>query len=817
MNLFELQATLGLDTSNYENGIKGASDSIDKLATKIGDLTTKAFKLVINVAWDFAKDVWDTGLAFESVIGSVNAVTKGINNGKDGFNEINAEMLQSKIIAEAMTSAFTTAEVAWAAYYQGLAGYNYEESMAGLHGLVALAEATGEDLQGTADILTDSVTMWNEGAAAQEHFGDVMAATATSSNTNVRKLGQALKYVGPIAHSLGQSFESTNIALGLLADIGIKGSQGGTTLRNIFTRLAADVSGARDTVLASLGVDFIDKETGKVRDFIDVLRDIRAVWGQVTIEQQRSIIDVFGSSITDRADPTELMRDFNNTIEQMREEYNALETDAERYAYAHQLTFSDEFGNEIDIYGALAQFMPDIHTTENTAWQDFTDFNELLDEIQTNYNQMTDSQKLEAAYVMASMRAMSGFLGLIEISDEKFDELAETVYDAEGAMEAMKEARLDTVAGDVQMLTSRYDALKTLLFESNKSPLRNFLGGAISALDNTIEAFKEGGWSAGIQTAYDQLMPLFNDYVLPIVDMVAPILGNAFIKGIEWLALNGSNALVALGISLGKGILSGILQGLGPQAELDEENKEYQRQQAEIYVSALNPTETRNYGGVDIPLSVLTTIDRDQLAKNLQTMADNGLTDVDIEIGDGFVLSYEAAQNLLADLESTLNSPALGDTLGASLSEAGPLAGSNVASDIQNALSSPFTISVIPQLGGAIGSIFNGLDIFAQGMSGGRILRGSTIFGVGEDGRALQGGESGPEAVVGVNSLNQMIQSSVSSAVGAMLSRMDAMVDRISNYAPQIYLDTGALVGGLAPGMNGELNDIARWKGYGRS
>ena len=104
----------------------------------------------------------------------------------------------------------------------------------------------------------------------------------------------------------------------------------------------------------------------------------------------------------------------------------------------------------------------------------------------------------------------------------------------------------------------------------------------------------------------------------------------------------------------------------------------------------------------------------------------------------------------------------------------------------------------------------------ATAMHGGRILRGATIFGTDANGRNMVGGEVGPEAIVGVNSLDQMIQASVSRAMNAVLGRLDRIINgRGENI--QVVLDTGVLVGELVGGMDSEMNRRAAWRGGGRA
>lgn len=105
---------------------------------------------------------------------------------------------------------------------------------------------------------------------------------------------------------------------------------------------------------------------------------------------------------------------------------------------------------------------------------------------------------------------------------------------------------------------------------------------------------------------------------------------------------------------------------------------------------------------------------------------------------------------------------------------------------------------------------------FAKAMFGGKILRGATVFGMDDNGPMI-GGEAGPEAIVGVNSLDQMIQKSVSNAVSGILAKMDSLISGQGTGNIEIVLDTGELVGAIGGKMDAELGKIGDWKGGGRA
>ena len=139
--------------------------------------------------------------------------------------------------------------------YMAMAGWKTTDITNGLAGVMNLAAASGEDLATTSDIVTDAMTAFGMSADQSTYFADVLAQTATNANTNVGMMGETFKYVAPLAGAMGYNIEDMSAAIGLMANAGIKGSQSGTSLRNIITNLASPtdkVAGAMDDLGISL-------------------------------------------------------------------------------------------------------------------------------------------------------------------------------------------------------------------------------------------------------------------------------------------------------------------------------------------------------------------------------------------------------------------------------------------------------------------------------------------------------------------------------------------------------------------------------------
>ena len=128
------------------------------------------------------------------------------------------EALKDKAKEMGTSTKFSASEAAEAMNYMAMAGWNTQQMIDGLPGILNLAAASGESLANTSDIVTDALTAFGLKAEDSSHFADVLAKTSSSANTNVSLMGETFKYVAPLAGTLGFSVEDTALAVGLMAN-----------------------------------------------------------------------------------------------------------------------------------------------------------------------------------------------------------------------------------------------------------------------------------------------------------------------------------------------------------------------------------------------------------------------------------------------------------------------------------------------------------------------------------------------------------------------------------------------------------------------
>ena len=178
------------------------------------------------------------------------------------------------------TTKFTAQESADAMGYMAMAGWGTSEMLAGMSGVMDLAAASGEDLAMVSDIVTDNLTAFGLAASDTAHFSDVLAAAATNSNTSVSIMGETFKQSASIAGALGYSVEDVAVAVGLMANSGVKGSIAGTALKNTFNGL---LEGATLTAAAFGDYEFSAlKADGTMKSFGDTINELRGYFEQMT-------------------------------------------------------------------------------------------------------------------------------------------------------------------------------------------------------------------------------------------------------------------------------------------------------------------------------------------------------------------------------------------------------------------------------------------------------------------------------------------------------------------------------------------------------
>lgn len=262
---------------SWEQSNQKSVSSTESACSKMAGLVKKSAVAIGVASVAAAKKTIDVGKSFEAGMSEVQAISGA--SGKD------LERLSNKAKEMGATTKFSATESATALKYMAMAGWKTNQVVSGLAGVMNLAAASGEDLGTVSDIVTDSMTAFGLKANQSGHFADVLAKASSSSNTNVGLMGETFKYVAPLAGSMGYSIEDTATAIGLMANAGIKGSQAGTSLRSILTRLVKPPKDAA-AALSELGISTTNAD-GSMKPLRQTMSELREKFSGLT-ESQKS-------------------------------------------------------------------------------------------------------------------------------------------------------------------------------------------------------------------------------------------------------------------------------------------------------------------------------------------------------------------------------------------------------------------------------------------------------------------------------------------------------------------------------------------------
>lgn len=222
---------------------------------------------------------------FDSEMSKVSAIS--------GATGTDLDKLRGKAREMGAKTKFSASEAAQGMQYMAMAGWKTQDMMDGLEGIMNLAAASGEDLASTSDIVTDALTAFGLSAKDSSHFSDILAAASSNANTNVSMMGETFKYAAPVLGSLGYTAEDAALAIGLMANAGIKSSQAGTALRGAITNLAKPT----DTVAAAMdkyGISLTDS-SGKMLSLRELMEQLRQKLGGLSeAEQAQAAAALFG-------------------------------------------------------------------------------------------------------------------------------------------------------------------------------------------------------------------------------------------------------------------------------------------------------------------------------------------------------------------------------------------------------------------------------------------------------------------------------------------------------------------------------------------
>lgn len=321
----QIDKSFGTSLSAASTTLKSQVGKLNSTFTQLDKYGNKAFNGLKTAATGAAVAIGTieaasikVGAEFEAQMSTVQAIAQA--------SEEDLGKLSDKARDLAQTSVFSATEVGSAMEYMGLAGWKTEQMLDGIEGVLNLAAASGEDLATISDIVTDDLTAFGMKAEETQRMVDVMAATAMNSNTTVGMMGEAFKYAGSVAGTMGYKIEDLGVAVGTIASQGIKSSMAGTALRNMITRLVKPTKESSEAIEA-LGIS-LKNDKGEMNSFMDIMLQLREGMKKYDVDKQNYYAAELGgqrgmAAIAAIANSSE--EDFNKLTEAIYHSYGAAE------------------------------------------------------------------------------------------------------------------------------------------------------------------------------------------------------------------------------------------------------------------------------------------------------------------------------------------------------------------------------------------------------------------------------------------------------------------------------------------------------------
>lgn len=451
---------------SLENTVGSGSAKLAQISTEAGkigeNLTTAGEKMlpVTAAITGIGTAAVKTAADFDSSMSNVAAISGSSAEDMDKLRERAREMgAQTK---------FSAKEAGDAMGYMAMAGWDAQQMYDGLPGIMNLAAASGEDLATTSDIVTDALTAFGMEAEDSSHFADVLAQASSSANTNVALMGETFKYIAPVAGALGYSAEDAAVAIGLMANSGIKASQAGTQLRSSLTNMikpSKDVGDAMEKwgfyateAATTIDQSKIDKQMVRVQKASLAAEKAQQKYNDAVSKYGADSTEASNAAATLEIKQTELAN-ANETLSQLQEGTTA----------------------NVRLYNKALQ-------NEDGSMKSLR---ETMDFLRETMGGMTEAEQTQAATAIFGKEAMSGMLAIINSSDEDYQKLIKNIDNCDDAAQNMAETMQDNLSGQITALQSTLQELAIAFGEI----LMPYIRKAVSVIQDFVK--KLNGMSEG--------------------------------------------------------------------------------------------------------------------------------------------------------------------------------------------------------------------------------------------------------------------------------------------------------------------------------
>lgn len=554
---------LDLDISGFTKGFNRANQDLkaftdknatfnDKLAatgsvlTNIGSTLTTTVTLPLIGIGTAAMSV---GNEFEAQMSRVGAIAEEVN--------VSIEELQQQALDLGAATAFSASEAALGMEQLASAGFTTEEIYEAMPGLLDLAASSGASLADASEIAASAVRGFGLEAGDATHVADVFAEAAARTNAQTEDMGEAMKYVAPVAHAMGQSLEETAAAIGIMSDAGIKGSQAGTTLRGALTRLTKPTKAMTD-VMDEYGLSFFDAN-GNMLSMAGIVEQLETNLSDLTQEERNSALaTLFGQESL--SGMLALMEQGSDTLEEMTESFQDVDGAAAEMADTMMDNTSgaiEEFGGAIETAMINIQQILAPVVTEIVQW---------LTELVNKFNNLDDETKeqivgfLELAAVLGPILLVVGNLVTGAANLSKNFKTLSTAFKAGKTIIAALSGAFSPIIVIIAAIVAAVIALKAA-WDTNFGGIREKTAEIWESIkemfSNLIDTLKSWGskftelWNSnwlGLKGGFESIMSaleiLFSG-ALDIINEVFQLFANLF-KG-DWSAV-WDNVLNILGI-----------------------------------------------------------------------------------------------------------------------------------------------------------------------------------------------------------------------------------------------------------------------------
>ena len=507
----------GLETAinslqGYGSRLQGSMDSIGKKLTSAGKkLTTKVTLPIVGIGTAAVK----TSMDFEAAMDKVASLS--------GAQGENFDRLRDKALEMGAKTMYSATESAEALQYMALAGWGTEDMLNGLEPILKLAGAAGMDLGTASDIVTDGLTAMGLSAKDAAHFADVMAVTMSKSNTDVNQLGEAFKYVAPLAGAMGYSIEDLSLALGLMANAGIKASQGGTSLRRVLQNLS-DPTDKVAGAMEDLGISMFNPD-GSAKSLYDLMVELRESMRGLSEEEQA----MYASTIAGSTGLSGLLaivnasdKDFNNLTDAI---YNANGAGMEMYD-----TMTNNLkGSVTELMSALESLMISMGDLLVPLIKDVV---KMIQGWVEHLNSLDETQKqqiIQVALVVASIGPLITIIGKLFTSISTVVKFVQAL--TANPVLILVAAIAAAIGGLVGTIITNWDKTKSAtenVWNGIKLFVTNVVNGLLNFIENLFPGFKEAGaklftgfWD-GLKSIWKKITDWVSNGVKTLAELLNP-------------------------------------------------------------------------------------------------------------------------------------------------------------------------------------------------------------------------------------------------------------------------------------------------------